>query len=63
LYPINTDTGAATYIADVSGTTGDVYGLAPTLEPGSLGLSALSLVLLFVGSAAYQRRRTAKIAA
>jgi hypothetical protein len=62
LYSINTSTGSATYIATVSGVTGDgdVYGLAATPEPGSLGLSALSLVLLLVGSAAYRRGRTPK---
>jgi hypothetical protein len=60
LYSINTGTGAATFIATLSGVSGDTYGLAPTPEPGSLGLSAISLVLLLVGSAAYRRAKAEK---
>ncbi len=57
LYSISTSTGAATFIATVTGATGYSEGLAPTPEPGSLGLSAFSLVLLLVCSAAYRRAK------
>jgi hypothetical protein len=60
LYSINTSTGAATFIATVTGATGYSEGLAPTPEPGSLGPSALSLLLLLVGSGAYRRAKAEK---
>ncbi len=60
LYSINTSTGSPTFITNVSGGADYPYGLAATPEPGSLGLSALSLVLLLVGSAAYRRAKAPK---
>jgi hypothetical protein len=60
LYSINTSTGAASFIATVTGATGYSEGLAQTPEPGNLGLSAFTLAVLLVGSAAYRRRRAPK---